>query len=250
MRPLILTLLASACSLSLLHAEPRVWKSADGAQSFSGEYVSHDADKVTIRRTDGKTFTLELSRLNEADKNWLAMKDAPSAPKDAPLPNPKAVFDNLCFDDSMETVKTKLKESRLVVAGVDETYLGRVGLNGTYRTRQQIGGLNCDLYFDWSPGNTLIEVSLRTQGVKPADYDSLKGAWSELAELLTNLHGKPVQAAGFPGSSSLQNNLFLASHLWRLKAGGSATLGTSMQEGYCMVVVRFTKERINPVGAP
>ena len=246
MRLLILTFLIFVSSL---HAEPRVWKSADGAQSFNGEYVSHDATKVTIRRTDGKTFTLELTRLNEADKNWLAMKDGPPPQKEEP-PNPRAVFDNLCFGDSMETVKTKLKASRLVVAGVEETYMGRVGLNGTYRTRQQIGGLNCDLYFDWSPGNTLVEVSLRTQGVKPAEYDSLKRAWNELAELLTNLHGKPLQAAAFPGSSSMKNDLFLASHLWKLKAGGSATLGSSMQEGYCMVVVRFTKERVNPVGSP
>ena len=64
------------------------------------------------------------------------------------------------------------------------------------------------------------------------------------------LHGKPLQHADFPPLDDLQDDLFLASHLWRLEGGGSALLGTSMQGGKCLVVVRFTQERINPVTVP
>ena len=167
------------------------------------------------------------------------------------MPDPNAVFDTLCFGDARADVMKKLKESKIVEAGLDETFMGRVGLNGTYRTRKQIGGLHCELYFDWSAGGNLTEVSLQTQGVDRSSYAGrLKENWAELAELLTMLHGKPLQDAEFPPLDDLQDDLFLASHLWRLEGGGSALLGTSMQGGKCLVVVRFTQERINPVTVP
>lgn len=249
MRSLVLTFLIS--SAPLLHAESRTWKSSDGDQSFTGEYLTHDAKRVTIRRADGRVFTLELSKLNEADKSWLSAKQVPAGKDAEPLPDPNAVFDTLCLGDTRADVLKKLKESKIVEAGLDETFLGRVGLNGTYRTRKQIGGLHCELYFDWSAGGHLTEVSLQTQGVERASYAGrLKENWAQLAELLTMLHGKPLQNAGFPGIDDLQDDLFLASHLWRLEGGGSALLGTSMQGGKCLVVVRFTQERINPVTVP
>ncbi len=249
MRLLILTFLIS--SASLLPAASRTWKNTDGSQSFTGEYLVHDAKRVTIRRADGRVFTLELAKLHEADKTWLSTQQVAGRKDAEPLPDPNAVFDTLCFGDARADVLKKLKESKIVEAGLDETFLGRVGLNGTYRTRKQIGGRHCDLYFDWSAGGNLTEVSLQTQGVARSSYAGrLKENWTELAELLTMLHGKPLQAADFPGIDDLQDDLFLASHLWRLEGGGSALLGTSMQAGQCMVVVRFTQERINPVTVP
>jgi hypothetical protein len=249
MRVLVLTLLLS--SSALLFAESRTWKSSDGANSFAGEYVTHDAKRVTIRRADGRVFTLELAKLHADDKAWLEKKPVPGRAAAEPLPDPNAVFDTLCFGDSRADVTKKLKESKAVEAAVNETFLGRVGLNGSYRTRQQIGGLHCELYFDWSPGGNLTEVSLQTQGVARTAYASrLKSNWEELAEILTMLHGKPLQTADFPAIDDLQNDVFLASHLWRLEGGGSALLGTAMQGGQYQVVVRFTQEGIQPVVTP
>lgn len=249
MRSLVLTLLISTAPL--LHAESRTWKNSDGSQSFTGDYITHDAKRVTIRRADGRVFTLELAKLHESDKTWLSTKQVPGRAAAEPLPDPNAVFDTLCFGDSRADVTKKLKESKIVEAGLDETFLGRVGLNGTYRTRKQIGGLHCELYFDWSAGDNLSEVSLQTQGVDRSAYAGrLKSNWAELADLLTMLHGKPLQEADFPDIDDLQDDLFLASHLWRLEGGGSALLGTSMQGGKYLVVVRFTQEKIQPVRVP
>jgi hypothetical protein len=56
-----------------------------------------------------------------------------------------------------------------------------------------------------------------------------------------------LQNADFPAASTLQNDMSLSTHLWRLGGGGSALLGTSKSaEGY-MVSVRFTSEKIEPV---
>jgi hypothetical protein len=111
----------------------REWKSADGSQSFDGEYVSHDSKKVTIRRKDGKTFTLELERLHDGDKIWLSDKPMTENPADkaaAPaIDESKVVFDSLCFGDKREVVIKKLKESSFVEGTVEETFMGRTGLN-------------------------------------------------------------------------------------------------------------------------
>ena len=237
-------------------AESRDWKSADGSQSFTGEYVSHTNTKVTIRRADGKVFTLDLDRLNDADKIWLTGKPAESAAADAgeeapAESDPKAVFDTLCLGDKREVVTKKLKESKLVESTMDEVLMGRVGLNGIYRTRKQIGGLHCELYFDWTGTDTLKEVSLQTQAVPKNLYvNRLKATWEELAELLTTLHGKPIQAGAFPGPESLQKGVLVPSHLWKLPNGGSALLGTSLEGDTVMLVVRCTTQKIRPVALP
>lgn len=240
-------------ALGQLHAESRDWKNADGSQSFSGEYVSHTTEKVTIRRTDGKIFTLDLNRLNDADKIWLTGKpsDATVGEEQPAAADPKAVFDNLCLGDKRDIVTKKLKESKLVESSMDDVLMGRVGLNGIYRTRKQIGGLHCELYFDWTGADTLKEISLQTQAVPKNVYvNRLKATWEELAELLTALHGKPIQAGAFPGPASLQKGVLVPSHLWKLPNGGSALLGTSLEGDTVMIVVRFTSQKIRPVALP
>ncbi len=240
---LTLAFLAAACPL---FAESREWKNADGSQSFHGEYVSHDEHAVTIRRNDGKVFTVDLARLSEGDRGWLSGRaNGGAAPASAP--DPDAVFDNLSFGDSRAEVTKKLKESKMLEAGVGEAFMGRTGLNGTYRTRQKIGGLQCELYFDWTGAGTLREISLQTQAVPKDLYvNRLKGTWEELAALLTTLHGKPMQSGEFPRVEDLDGDTFLPSHLWKVK-GGSALLGTTRQGATCMIVVRFTTKKIEPV---
>lgn len=244
MRAYLLSFALLASTLPLL-AEPREWKNSDGTQSFSGEFVSKDEKTVTIRRADGKVFAVELARLSNSDRTWVsthASKGEPVTP-----PDPDAVFDNLCFGDSREEVTKKLKESKMLEAGVGEVFMGRTGLNGTYRTRKKIGGLQCELYFDWTGAGTLKEISLQTQSVPKEVYvNRLKGTWEELATLLTTLHGKPLQASAFPKVEELTSDTFLPSHLWKLK-GGSALLGTTKQGATCMIVVRFTTKKIEPV---
>lgn len=239
-------MLAFFAAASPLFAESREWKNADGSQSFHGEYVSQDERAVTIKRSDGKVFSVELGRLSEADRTWLSAQ-VNGGEAAVSEPDPDAVFDNLSFGDSRTEVTRKLKESKMLEAGVGEAFMGRTGLNGTYRTRKKIGGLQCELYFDWTGAGTLREISLQTQAVPKDLYvNRLKATWEELAALLTTLHGKPVQAGAFPKVEDLNGDTFLPSHLWKVK-GGSALLGTTRQGATCMIVVRFTTKKIEPV---
>jgi hypothetical protein len=129
--------------------------------------------------------------------------------------------------------------------------IARVGLNGTFKTKQTIGGLHCYLYFDWDGNAKLKEVTLRTKGKSLDAYSgTLRNNWTELIKLLTILHGDAVQGAPYPNSADLQDGLILGSHLWRTEDEHSVLLGTGQDGNLYSVVVRITNERIkaNPTG--
>ncbi|MBB5351782.1 hypothetical protein HNR46_002021 [Haloferula luteola] len=232
------SLLLLSVLVPVLKAEPRIWKNTDASSSFEGEWVAETAATVTIRRSDGKEFELSKSKLHTDDLTWLAQKDAPPE---------EAVFDTLCFGDTRADVEAKLLKSKVVEPIVDPKFLGRMGLNGSFRTRQKIGGQPCLLFFTWNQ-DTLSEILLRTDGGPASTYDSsLRATWEGLIGLLTELHGKPVQNASYPKKEALPDGGFLGSHLWHLPHGGSALLGTSREGDAYQTAIRFTAEKVQPV---
>lgn len=248
-RPLIILLIAA--SAMPLFAENRAWKSADGLHTLQGEYVSRDASHVTIRGESGKEITVELSKLHADEQKWLETNHslaAPVVPVEAG-PAPIAVFDTLTFKDNRETALAKLKASKVVAMTGDETFLGRSGLNGAFHTRQKIGSLSASLYFDWTPGGILKEITLQTDALPAESYQTeIAPSWKAFVELLSNLYGKPVQKGPLPAMASLASDSFTPSHLWNLEGGGSALLGTAREGPRYQLVVRFTQKKIQPIG--
>ncbi|MCU0798000.1 MAG: hypothetical protein MUF31_18925 [Akkermansiaceae bacterium] len=228
-------------------AETRQWRNHDASSSFEGSYVSHDNSSVTIRRADGSEVKVGLDKLHPEDRAWVNGLALEKTEEDAG----SAVFDTLTFGDSRKEVETKLLASKLVEPSVDPTFLGRLGLNHTFRTRQTIGGMKCDLSFGWTEGGSLNEITLQTEARDASSYDDLlHKTWQELASLLTQLHGKALQEGPYPARDQLADGTFLGSHLWRLAGGGTAILGTGGHEGGFQVTVRFTTETIEPVRVP
>ncbi|MEO7098177.1 MAG: hypothetical protein ABI162_02360 [Luteolibacter sp.] len=227
-------------------AESRPWKSADGLHSIVGDFLKRDATSVTIRREDGKEVSFDLGKLHADDKKWLDANH-PLAATD--IPDDSAVFDTLKFGDKHDMVLAKLKASKLVVMTIADNLIGRTGLNGIFRIRQKVGGQDASLYFDWTEADTLKEINVRTAAFPATSYDAkLAPSWKEFIELLTTLHGKPLQAVPQIDLASIPESSMLSSHLWRLESGGSALLGIGREGGKYQVVVRFTQEKIQPAG--
>ncbi|YCM44104.1 hypothetical protein V2O64_22610 [Verrucomicrobiaceae bacterium 227] len=245
--------------LALGSLSAREWRSADGKKSFEASYVSNDGKLVTLRK-ENRIVTLSVDKLHEDDQIWIntnhpapaadsGFEDGEAGKPAVAQPAPKgAAFDTLEFGDTRKIVLEKLNASPMVDGSIAEVMLARVGLNGVYRTKQTIGGLHCHLYFDWDGSNRLKEVTLRTNG-KPIDSYSglLKSNWSQMIELLTMLHGDPINSAGYPSSGDLQDGLILNSHLWRTDDGHSVILGTGQEGNQYSVSVRITVDRIEPV---
>ena len=247
-----LLILLLGCSLLPLDAAPRPWKSTEDGRSVQGEFLSRNERQVTIRRSDGLVFTLDLKKVHPDDLKWLdANHPLPTAKPAEPVADPTAVFDTLHFGDTREQVLAKLKASKLVELRVAESLLGRFGLNGSFQTRKDIGGLRCRLFFDWSKAGLMREVSLQTEALAADAYPtSLKACWEDFAKLLSTLYGEPAQQGNFPPLADLRDGTCLASHCWRLEGGGSALLGTARDDKGYTTVVRFIQQEIQPVPLP
>jgi hypothetical protein len=233
----------------------RTWKSASSDKSFDASYVSNDGKLVTLRK-GGRILTFSIAKLHADDQAWLkanhpTKKKGKGVNKTTTAAPRGAAFDTLEFGDSRKEVVGKLSASPNVISSVPAAMTARVGLNGTFKTTQTIGGLHCYLYFDWDDNAKLKEVTLRTKGRSLDAYSgTLRNNWSELIKLLTILHGDAVQGAPYPNSADLQDGLILGSHLWRTEDEHSVLLGTGQDGNLYSVVVRITNERIkaNPTG--
>lgn len=241
--------LAVISLILLSQAHARSWRSSDGSKSFFADYISHKADQITLRRS-GQIISFPLSKLHADDKLWLDRNH----PLEGSQPLKKtasanaysgAAFGPLDFGDSQETVLTKLNASDLVKGNLNKVMLARVGLDGVFQTTDTIGGLHCELYFDWDTSKKLREVILRTKPQPAAVYESLlKRNWSALISLISDMHGKPLQGNLFPSKKKLEDGLNLSTHLWKTATGHSVLLGAGQDRDQYTVVVRISAKKI------
>ncbi len=242
-------LLLAALLAAPLTAAPRPWKNAGGDRSVNGLFVKRDSSSITIlRSSDRKEVAIPLDKLHPDDRTWV---NANHPLPGTEAPPPSAVFDQLSFGDTRAQVLEKLKASKFVEMTAGEAFIGRTGLNGVFKPRKQIGGLDTSLYFDWTEQGTLSQIFLQTELLPKSNLESaLKPCWQELIPLLTNLYGKPAQANDNLDIESLADHAMSGTHLWKLDGQGSAVLGASREGDSCRIVVRFTRENIEPVKIP
>ncbi len=228
-----------------LQAAPRPWRSPDGQRAVQGEFLKRDVSSVTIRRADQQEVIIPFEQLHQDDRAWIDANH-PFAKVEVSAEN--HVFDELCFGDSRAEVLAKLKASQIVEMTVQEIHIGRTGLNDVFRTRKKIGGLDASLFFDWTDEGGLKEISLQTPTVPSGKFnEQLQPCWKEFIKLLTSLHGQPVSAAAGLQLSSIPDGTMLPTHMWKMQKTGSALLGAAREGDQCQLVVRFTRENIQPV---
>jgi hypothetical protein len=235
-------------AIPLSSAVARPWKSTDGKRAIQGEFLKRDTSGITIRDADQKEIAIPFALLHQDDRAWLEANH-PLAKNKAPESDP--VFDELNFGDKRDEVAEKLKSSKIVELTVEETFLGRTGLNGVFRSREKIGGLDASLFFDWDDEGGLKEITLQTTAVSAAKFnEQLKPCWKEFINLLTSLHGKPVNASESLTLSAIPDGSMAATHTWKLPKTGTALLGAAREGDQYQIAIRFTQKNIDPAGIP
>jgi hypothetical protein len=231
-------------------AAPRAWHNVDRSKSLKGEFVRRDASSVVIRDGNFRETKIPLGALHADDRAWLDAKH-PLASAKGPattLPLTEGIFDSLAFGDSRKTVQEKLARSRFVVATMPETFFGRTGFNGIYKTRGKIGGLDATLFFGWSQKDELNELSLHSEPISIAEFPT-KGRTciKAFAELLSEIHGKPLSVAEMPDLKSLADAQVIGTHLWKLEPEGSIILGPAREGKRYLVLARYSRASLEPV---
>lgn len=237
---------ATLVSLSLVHAETREWRNSDGSRSIKGDFQKRDETSVSITSADGRAIEIPLDRLHPDDRKWLNAHH-PSTPVATPADpeDERALFGILRFGDTRAQTLEKLQKSEIVESTVPDGMLGRTGLNGAFRTKAKVGGQNALLYFDWTEDGKLRDIQLRSDPAEATGYQNTLGpCWSELAELLSVLHGKPLVAAKSLPAAPPAEAQILPTHAWKLEHGGTAQLGPAAEDGQIRIVVHFTTESL------
>lgn len=70
---LIAFLLSLVASITTCQAAERTWKEATSERTLQAELLGFDGVSVTLRRTDGKTFEIDLVRLSKEDRDFVLM---------------------------------------------------------------------------------------------------------------------------------------------------------------------------------
>lgn len=233
-----------------LHAEMRDWQSSDGKRSVRGEFLKRDTAGVTIRRaSDRMLVTIPLDRLHADDRAWLQEQHpAPGVKVAKEEINPCVIFKELRFGDGREAVLHKLKASKSVELTVGETFIGRTGLNGVFRTKETVGGLMATLSFDWNENQLLKEVILQTSALPAVQFKGkLEPCWKKCIKQLTEIHGKPIHANPVLQLDPIEDGSMVGTHLWDVVGSGTIMLGASRDGDDYQIAVRFTEEKIQPV---
>lgn len=133
----------------------------------------------------------------------------------------------------------------MVSTTANETFFGRLGLNGVFKCNAKLAGLTYHLYFDWDDNGGLKEVTLRSEDMPDSQYGSkLYSTWQEAKQLLTQAYNPPAQSADYPNKSDFKGSPILISTLWKRGTNNSVLLGTGREKGKCFLCIRFTNEKI------
>lgn len=155
------------------------------------------------------------------------------------------IYGDLEFGDNRETVTNKLKQSPLVEQTIDDTFIARTGLNGIFRCKAKISGLTCNLYFNWDDQGGLNEITLRSESLKPEEYQTtLRRAWLEAESLFSKAYQLPTQKASYPSETAFDEHQMMISHVWKNPGGKTILMGTGMEKKGCFLFIRYASQDI------
>jgi len=156
------------------------------------------------------------------------------------------VYATLEFGDDRQTVTRKLQASSLVEQTIDNTFLARTGLNGIFKCKNKLAGLNYRLFFNWTEEGGLKEITLQSDELDAEEYHTtLKQAWQQARNLFTQVYNTPAQESKFPAKSAFKKHNVLISLVWHKGDKQSILVGPGFsKKGKCFLVIRFVNEHL------
>ena len=189
-----------------------------------------------------------------------------------PAVSAEEMFENLKFGDSKKVVQDKLEQTNRFNMP-PKTMMGRTGLNGMYKAKQKLNGLEFSLYFGWDENNgqtiskdegkresrskfsrkdknksknvnvgglTLNQVDLYSSSAARA---KLQDTYTELATLLTGLYGKPKFNNGLPAASTVHSEgMTMAGACWLYGSDAVMLSIGKLTKGHNIVVSFMDKQ--------
>ena len=157
------------------------------------------------------------------------------------------VYEDLEYGDTKQEVTDKLMACNRVENTVPKTMFGRVGLNGTFRIKKALNGVNFSIFFDWNEHDKLKEISLRSDAIDQEKYSStLRELFKKANRLITEIYGPAIMANPMPKNTQIGDGTILNSHLWHI-GEGTLLMGIAKEHGNLHLSISFLEKRIEPI---
>lgn len=155
-----------------------------------------------------------------------------------------ALFSNLEFGMSPETLASALKKSKDVALKIDETYIARMGLNGAYACVKPIAGRKFDVFFDYQADKSLKSVKLYDQvSFTAADFNTaLQSAYKTFIQKLAVKMGAPPYNEKWKDIADIRSNAEIVLQMFKVASDVSLQvgIGNDRMRGY-FIFCKFTQ---------
>jgi hypothetical protein len=149
------------------------------------------------------------------------------------------------YGDTRDTVTKKLSNYKNLKSTIPTNMFGRVGLNGSFATTNELAGLKFTLYFDWTNSSGLKEITYRSEPLDSQSYDrQLKQKWNYAYNLISAIHGRAINAGEYPKKSEILSGKIQFSHEWKTTTG-YAYLGVGQKENKYSLNITFSQYSLN-----
>lgn len=205
--------------LSLTPLSAKTWTSADGAKTIEGDYVSHTDEQVVIK-SRGKEIIIKYEFLSALDRKWVEDLDKAPAADPAVSQKDSARLKTLLavvqHGDTKQAVVSKLEKDPSIDASMSTTFLGRMGLNGFFKTKEALNGHRYAFHFDWDDNDRLSCITLRSEDFPQDEFkQGVKNSWLAGIKLVSQCYDEAEQASDFPPVSLLSPEAnVMITHVW------------------------------------
>lgn len=156
-------LLLAACFV-VASAHARTWTEAASGRKIEAEFVSADAQKVTIAVKGGGTFQIELARLSAEDRAFVQERlKAASPTAGAPAAKIEDSFDDLKVDAAKIPVNGEANASYAAVDEAVKAFMAEKGVGAVTLAISKDGQILHDRAFGWADADLKTPLAV---GVK------------------------------------------------------------------------------------
>lgn len=156
-------------------------------------------------------------------------------------------FADINLGDKYDTVIAKLQKSKFASTDAPETMLGRLGINGVFKTTQKIDGNEFTLFFTFED-QRLVELHLHSPPQSTA-FDA-KALHASVTQHLNRIYGAAPQKAMEPDLSEFPVNAGSLFQIWYPSNSGSLLTGYQRTPAGFEVIINFKSERISLQAEP
>lgn len=163
----------------------------------------------------------------------------------SPFTSASELIGGINYGESRDIVTSKLIKCKGLKTTLPPTMLARLGLNGSFITKNELAGLKFSLFFDWTDSSGLKEINYRSDAMAGHTYDGqLKEKWDYAYNVISAIYGRAKNAGDYPKKNEISTGKIQFSHEWQ-SSTGYIYLGVGQLESNYSLNITFSQLKLS-----